>query len=49
MKSLFIETLQKKCYFAKINNQKIYMNDGLKTGEEIEKMLILADDYLIKL
>lgn len=45
-KTDFIDMLQGKAYFAKQKNKKVYAFDRLKDGEELEKMLVIADDKL---
>lgn len=40
----FVDMLQKKSYFAALNNRQVYAFDGLKDEKELEQMLILADD-----
>lgn len=44
-KTKFVEMLQNKCYFAKLNNKKVYAYDDVYTGDELEQMLIIADDF----
>ena len=45
-KSDFIDMLQSKAWTAKKDGKSLYAFDGLKTGDELEQMLIIADDDL---
>ena len=40
----FTEMLMKKAYCAKINKIKIMAGGKMRTGNELEEMLIIADD-----
>lgn len=41
----FINMLQQKAFFAKVENKKVFAFDGLKDAIELEQMLVMADDY----
>lgn len=42
----FIDMLQKKAYFAKVNNVKLNVASEMMTGKEIEEILVRADDLV---
>ena len=41
---MFIEMLQEKTTFAKVNHKSIMAGGKVRTGKELEEMLVIADD-----
>lgn len=46
-KSRFVQMLQSKYIVACEENKKIFVYDGPRSKEEIEEMMVIADDLII--